>query len=375
MANITKIRSKLRVRYRLYFPDGTIKDRSRQVDKMGAARELKAQAEILEAKTRLQEYNKRDIETWRRASLINRKDEEGLLLYPDGRKTLRQAAREYEATWGDISRKEKEARASRVLHILECLGEDTQIDSLRHSDGEWLKTCLRDKGYKAASVNKHLQDLKRIFTLQVAERSIEFHPFSSVKGVKIPQEEKIQHVIPTEEEIIHILAKAEENDQKKRPLLGGKLTLFLLLLFGCGMRRSEAMAARIENIDWEQRGLLLEKTKTGKPRMVGLGKRLYELLLPLKGQQGYILPRYRPESVSRAIIGHFRKCGVNMRLHDARHTYTTLLQEKNVSPIDAMGRTGHADMRMLSHYTHPKLGKIHEDQFEFMQDKKNLENP
>jgi hypothetical protein len=56
-------------------------------------------------------------------------------------------------------------------------------------------------------------------------------------------------------------------------------------------------------------------------------------------------------------------------LHDARHTSTTLLQEKNVSSIDAMGRTGHAEMRMLSHYSHPKLGIIHEDPFEFMQDK------
>ncbi len=74
--------------------------------------------------------------------------------------------------------------------------------------------------------------------------------------------------------------------------------------------------------------------------------------------------------VSRAIIAHFHSCGVDMRLHDARHTYTTLLQEKDVSPIDAMGRTGHADMRMLSHYSHPKLGIIHEDQFEFMQDEK-----
>jgi len=189
-----------------------------------------------------------------------------------------------------------------------------------------------------------------------------------VKGMKIPQKERIQHVIPTEEKIVEILKKAEKNDRLKRPLLGGKLTLFIFIFFGCGLRRSEAMAAKIENIDWERRGLLLTETKTGKPRMVGLGQKLYNLLLPMKGQEGFILPRFRPESVSRAIIAHFHNCGVDMRLHDARHTYTTLLQEKDVSPIDAMGRTGHADMRMLSHYSHPKLGIIHEDQFEFMQD-------
>jgi len=64
MASITKINKKFRVRYRLYFPDGTFKERSRQVDKMGLARELKALADVLEAKTRLQDYRGEDIDGW-----------------------------------------------------------------------------------------------------------------------------------------------------------------------------------------------------------------------------------------------------------------------------------------------------------------------
>ena len=191
---------------------------------------------------------------------------------------------------------------------------------------------------------------------------------SAVKNLKIPQSEIITPTIPTEEEIAYLLKKAEENDKKKKPLLGGHLTLFLLMYFGCGMRRSEALAARLENIDWEQRGLLLTKTKTNKPRMVGLAKRLYNQLLPRKGEKGFILPQYLPGSVTHAIRKHFDRCGIKMRLHDTRHTYTTLLQEKKVSPLDAMGRTGHTDMKMLSHYSHPKLDIIYEDQFEFMQD-------
>ncbi len=373
MAGITRIKNKYRVRYRLYFSDGSFKDRSRQVDKKGQARELKSLCDILESKTRLQEYDSSDIDSWWKAGLINARDRQALQLYPDGRKTVLQAVEEYRTTW-DVSTKEAKTRESRLAHIVECLGADTPINELRHSDGEHLKVFLRERGYKAATVNKHLQDLKRIFTLQVAERSLDFHPFSAVRGMKIPSSEKIKHTIPTQEEIKTILIKAEENDRKKQPLLGGKLTLFLLLFFGCGLRRSEALAARIENIDWDKRGLLLTETKTGKPRMVGLGKRLFAMLLPLKGQTGYILPRFQPESVSRAIITHFRNCGIEMRLHDTRHTYTTLLQEKNVSPIDAMGRTGHADMRMLSHYTHPKLDTIYEDQFDFMKDDKNKQS-
>jgi len=58
---------------------------------------------------------------------------------------------------------------------------------------------------------------------------------------------------------------------------------------------------------------------------------------------------------------------MKMRLHDARHTYVSLLQQKlGVQPIEAMARTGHANMRMLSHYSHGKFGTVFEDGFDFM---------
>ena len=145
--------------------------------------------DILESRTRLQDYSEGDIESWWRNGLINIRDKKGLRIYPDGRKTIRQAFDEYRKTW-NINKREAEARECRVLNILECFGETTRIDILRHSDGEYFKNFLRDKGYKAVSVNKHLQDLKSMFALQVTERAIDFHPFSVVKGMKIPQNEK-----------------------------------------------------------------------------------------------------------------------------------------------------------------------------------------
>ncbi len=118
MAGIGKIKNRYRVRYRLYYPDGTYRDRSRQVDKKGQARELKAQCDILESKTRLQEYTVNVIDNWWRNGLINAKDRKDLQLYPDGRKT--QAADEYWDT-RDVCKKEREARETRLLHIMECL--------------------------------------------------------------------------------------------------------------------------------------------------------------------------------------------------------------------------------------------------------------
>lgn len=369
MSSLGKVDDQYRIRYRLYLPDGKTMDRSRRVDRAGAAKALKAQADIMESMVKRQEYKFDDIARWVREGLLTKKDGEVLRGYQHGGKTLARAVEEYRRSWAEIGKGEQVARDGRVNAILEVLDGEMSIQDLRHSHGEQLKTELRARGLKAVTVNKHIQDLKRIASIQVAERALEFHPFAAVKGLRVPTTEKIQHTIPTGEQIQTILTRAEEKDRLGRPILGGNLTLFLLLLFGCGLRRSEALAARIENIDWEKRGLLLTKTKTGMPRLVGLGKKLFGLLLPRKGEAGFILPQLAPGSVSRAIKEHFAECGLTMRLHDTRHTYTTMLQDHGVAPMEAMGRTGHADMRMLSHYSHPQLGEIHEDGFLFMQEK------
>ena len=371
MASIHKIGDQYRVRFFLWLPDGRKVDRSRRVDKMGQARELKALADVLEMSTRRQNHSREDLELWRRHGLITPVDVSVLQVFNDGRKTIRQAADEYIASF-DCCAKEKQSRLIRVEHLVELLKPETEVGAVRHLDGEAIKTALR-ANYKAVSVNKHLQDLKRIFTLQLAQRTIDFHPFGVLKGLKIPESEKIEHVALDHQQIIQVIAQAVENDKKDPkknpgdvPLLQGQLTLFLLLLFGCGMRRKEALAAKLENIDWKNRSLKLTVTKTNKEREVGLGQRLFELLKNRKGQKGYILPQLHPTSVSRAISLHFLRCGIKMRLHDTRHTYTTRLLDLGIKRHDAMARTGHKTSRMLDHYTHPELGEIYEDEFPFM---------
>lgn len=374
MASIAKINDQYRVRFFIYLPNGHKKDRSRRCGKLKDAKDLKLEAEILEAKTKKEAYSEKDITRWIRLDLLSKQDAALLNVYPDGRKSLRQAADEYIASQ-DCSDKEKAERERRINRAVKILGEGRAVQEIRHFDGEDLKKELR-KTFKAVTVNKHLQDVKRMFTLQLAERVIEYHPFGVLGGVKVPKSEKIDHVTLTQDQIKEVLAQAEISDKRDAgetpgnpPALDGQLTLFLLMFFGTGLRRKEAMAARLENIDWDQRCLLLEDTKTDEPRTVGLGKRLYNKLLPRKGQKDFILPRFFPNSVSRSIKRHFERCGIKgMRLHDTRHTYTTRLLDLGVKHHDAMGRTGHKDHRMLDHYTHPKFGEVFEDEFEFMED-------
>ena len=134
------------------------------------------------------------------------------------------------------------------------------------------------------------------------------------------------------------------------------------MLFGLGIRRKEATESRWEYIDWKERSISLptEITKTRKPRKIGLGTRLYQELLVRKKPQGYILPRFSPRTITRAITAHLRECGIRARLHDVRHTYTTMLQDLGVVPHQAMKRTGHSD--------HADLKEVYENRFGFLQE-------
>ncbi|MBW2187343.1 MAG: site-specific integrase [Deltaproteobacteria bacterium] len=380
MASLTKIGKQYRLRYYLYLPNSTTIERSRRFVKKGLALELKSIATIAESRTKRQEYTSSDIDFWLREELIGQADAEALQLKKDGKKTLQQAADEYESTWGGISKGEKAARTGRVHRIVDLLGADTPIDQITYLDGEKLKAQLLGlqtkkhpnaklaQPLKAVTVNKHLQDLKRIFKIQLAQQSITHYPFTILDGAKPKPSEKIKPTVIDADQIATILTEAGKQDQLKRGPLGGNLSLYLYMLFGTGCRRGEAIAARLENINWQNRTLKLVDTKNGHERTLGLGTKLYDILLPKKGQEGPILPPYDKDNISRCVRRHFTRCGIDMRLHDTRHTYTTMLLNTGIEKRHAKGRTGHLDDRMLDHYDHPEnQNEIFEDQFEFMQ--------
>jgi integrase len=121
------------------------------------------------------------------------------------------------------------------------------------------------------------------------------------------------------------------------------------------------MLARWEHIDWVNRFLAVpaEDAKDGDERRISLGHRLFNELWSRRQEEGFILPRYYPTTATRAVTRHFAACEVPMRLHDARHSYATLLQEDaGARPDQAMQRTGHGDLAMLTRYTHPEVDEV-----------------
>jgi len=380
MAKLTKIKDKrlknpdqYRLRYTIYFPEGGRRDRSRRYRTNPTARAKHEIATVLEHRTRQLLQTPEEIRVWLHEDLISREDAERLDTSPlAARKTLREAMEEYRETW-EISPAEVYTRNLRINTIEEILGADNPIAFFDYGHGERLKSELKARGLKVVTIRKYLQDLKRCFRHQVRLRVLPYNPFAELSAGRVPPSEKPKQVKLSSAQVDKILEKAEKRIRKEKgwPVLDGWLPVVLLMFFGTGLRRKEAMLARWEHIDWKERFLEVpaENTKDKETRQVGLGRRLYSELWDRRRDEGFILPRFHPDTVTHAIRDHFALCGYEMRLHDTRHTYTTLLQEDaGAAPHEAMQRTGHNDMTMLSRYTHSEFGEVLEDRLGFMRD-------
>jgi len=273
MATISKHphRKGWRVRYYIVYPDGIKVDRSRLCKTSKEAQALCARATLLEEMTRFKTYNLSHIHDWRAAGLLSDKDYRVLLgVFPEAERALRitlgELAEFYLELSRSLSRREFVARRSRVKRILSILDPKLPVSLLRPTDGAFLVKELMRKGLAPATVNKCIRDVKRMLEFAVEDGYLNKNPFRNLKAVR--NRDPFRPRVLSPEEVERVLAEA-----RKSRLLYGWIYLVFLFAFGCGLRRSEILSLRWEWIDWEKRLIKVQKTKTGKIRFVGIGKK------------------------------------------------------------------------------------------------------
>lgn len=126
-----------------------------------------------------------------------------------------------------------------------------------------------------------------------------------------------------------------------------------------GMRKREVLDARWEDIDLEARTWYLPVTKSGKPRVVQLSDALQQLLqsVPRRAACPWV---FANPVTGKPFLSIFyawdtarTKAGVaEVRLHDLRHTFASLLINGNYDLYDVMHALGHTQMRTTMRYAH-----------------------
>jgi len=182
--------------------------------------------------------------------------------------------------------------------------------------------------------------------------------------------ERIYNIQPLTQAEIKEMIQNIENTFLDKPLLVRELKhyqlkLIFALCYGCGLRKSEALILRTQDIDFEKKTVFIKQGKNYKDRIIPMSKGVYEVL------QDYIYNFRNLQKIKHkrlfiqkelAIIRSLKKLqkvcenpeikAKRITLHILRHSIAThLLQNK--MPVESIAQfLGHSNLDTTQIYTH-----------------------
>jgi len=119
-----------------------------------------------------------------------------------------------------------------------------------------------------------------------------------------------------------------------------------------GMRRSEILSLRWENLSDQQRIASLPDTKNGSKRDVPLTLKAAQVIANLPAHTEMVFPT-SDYAVRHAWDRLVKRAGIeDLRFHDLRHEAVSRFFEMGLSVPEVALISGHKDYRMLARYTH-----------------------
>ena len=215
----------------------------------------------------------------------------------------------------------------------------------------------RSAEVQPATVIKDLNLLSHIFTIAIREWELEVvNPVTIIRKPKTPPGR------------LRFLTGAEINRLLEESKKGHRLNLYnyILLQLHTGMRPSEGAALTWEQINFDNRIIDLQKTKTD-PRRVPLTVSAIETLANLVPIDGYscadyvFLPKHpkmshrlRPNQYFReSFEAAVKRANIeNFHMHDLRHTAASYMIMNGVDLRTVADILGHKTISMTMRYTH-----------------------
>ncbi|AMK77582.1 MULTISPECIES: tyrosine-type recombinase/integrase [Methylomonas] len=213
--------------------------------------------------------------------------------------------------------------------------------------------AYRDKrlkeGKATATVLRELGNLSHIFSVAIKDWGIPITA-NPVQLIRKPSASKGRDRRLVENELELLLAALSDTNEVKT---------IVELAIETAMRRSELLSVKWENVDIENRFILLPDTKNGESRAVPLSSKALSILEGIDRQSSDKVFRTRPDSVTQAFTRACNRAGIqDLRFHDLRHESTSRLFEKGLNTMEVSSITGHKTLAMLKRYTHLKAADL-----------------
>lgn len=235
------------------------------------------------------------------------------------------------------------------LHLFFALIEK-QPQQITGPDVDRFVRHQHQKGLASATINRRINALKSFYEFLFSKSNDYLMPIKPSHYVKQGQ------TLPKKlsaEEIKKLFGKIKNKMDK---------AMFLLML-RCGLRVGEVAVLKLEDIDWEQRALLVRQGKGRKDRRVYLSKdivaSLQELLKirPKKvPQDGLFWNQKRKrnplsiKAIQKKMERYARVAGIKASCHSLRHTFASNLLEEGAEIIYIKEFLGHNSISSSERY-------------------------
>lgn len=255
------------------------------------------------------------------------------------------------------------------------LNNNYPLDTLNITKSEVRHFIESISHLKPKSIKRKIATIKALFNFLEFEDHVSINPFRKMK-IQI-KENKLLPTVMTTTEISKLLkAVYKERNNVKDNTHSGFAALrnivILELLFNTGARVSEIADLKRSNIDVGS-GLIKIKGKGGKERILHICNK--ETLLILQQYSGitrkinakavgyFLLNRLGNKTSDQSIRNLIKKlakqAGISKKItpHAFRHSFATLLLEKNVDIRHIQTLLGHSSITTTQIYTHVSKGK------------------
>ncbi len=280
---------------------------------------------------------------------------DGRLNLPKGRKlafSFKEAAEKYLEKQISTRAKNLKSKISKLrLHLIPFF-DRTPLDKINDIDVEEYKNKRLEKGVSETTVNRDLAVLSHLFTKAVEWKWLNNRPMT----IKKFKEDESRKTYLTVEQIDRLLAAAKQDENQY-------IYPFIVIGLETGMRLTEILSIRLEDIELDIQRIFIPQAKAGK-RPQPITAHLVAVLTPYVRNalpnQIWLFPSQRSETGHCVnIVKPFRRVVAVAELsvsevvrHTLRHTAITHLVQAGVDLPTVKRISGHKTLKMVEQYSH-----------------------
>jgi integrase/recombinase XerD len=231
---------------------------------------------------------------------------------------------------------------------------------------------LREGGLSARSAARHVSALRSFFRYLVREGHLPGSPIAEVRSPKLGRP------LPKYLTVTEVTRLLEAPDRQRATAEGTRDKAMLSLMYASGLRASEVVSLRMENVD-ENAGFLRVLGKGSKERVVPVAD---SALAALKDYMEAVRPRYLKKKATNALFlsrlgrpitrqtlwNRIRywalAAGIEVKIspHVLRHSFAGHLLAGGADLRAVQAMLGHADIattQIYTHVDHTRLKQVH----------------